>query len=97
MTVKAVEYGQLVLVRGQVARLHSQSAGVLFTTAPLTGDAELVELPLSELFLPAGTDDACDVARLLTDRIEALRDIGLRLQAEIYELAGHGGSCPRPR
>lgn len=88
LTLRAVEFGQLVLVRAEVAAARAHSAIVKIPTVKLPGPLP-VEVPICELFLPQATDAACEVAALLVARIDALHDIGLRLQAELYELGGH--------
>jgi hypothetical protein len=89
-----------VLIRALVAEARSQTAIVNVPTirpsdlAPgaLQLHALRVEVPISELFGPPSSDTACEVVQLLNQRIDALHDIGLRLQAELYELGGHAGN-----
>jgi hypothetical protein len=88
ITVRAFETGQLVLVRAAVASVHSHSAIVRIPTVKLMTELP-VEVPISEIFLPGSSDEAAAAVQLLMQRLDSLCDIGLRVQAEIYELGGH--------
>lgn len=75
-----------MLVRAKIIAQHSRSCTVRVPTAT---NAELVEIPHSEIFQPDSTDQAAGAIALVAQRIETLREIVARAQAEIYELGAH--------
>lgn len=87
ITVRAVEAGQLVQVRGIVRAARAHSALVDMPTVKF-GNIP-IEVPMPDLFLPPNTDAAYDAMRLLLERLAAAQEIGARTLAELYELGGH--------
>ena len=95
MTLRALQIGQLVHVRGYVAVARSHSAIVRIPTCKL--DVEWpIEVSFADLVLPVDTDGLCEAAGLLMQRLEALRELGLRVQAEAYEVGGHVARRSQP-
>ena len=74
-------------MRAKIVAQHSHSCTVRVPTAAKPD--ELVEIPHTEIFQPESTDQAAGAIALVVHRIEGLRDLILRAQAEVYELGGH--------
>ena len=86
LTIRDLTEGTGVMLRARVIAVHSRTC-VLHVGDSRGG--ELLEVAHSEIFRPDSTDDVAGVLALAIDRVEKLRDIVLRAQAEVYELGAH--------
>ena len=74
-------------MRATVVRVYGHVCLVRAAGAP-------IQVPFTEIFEPQDTDAAVAAIALVAERLDRLRDLVLRAQAEIYELGGH--AMPRP-
>lgn len=106
MTVYAFEEGGQALARGRILMPSSHKCLVRFVTDDERGEHRDVDMPYGHLFHPCSTDAAYEASRVLMQllnqfgqvpigealrHVDQLRSIGLRLQAEVYELGAHAG------
>jgi hypothetical protein len=87
--------GDPLLVRAQV-ELPSERSCLVRITTDLKGSRRLITVPHSELFLADySTNAAYEATRLAMQRLDQLRDVMVRVQAEFYELGLHTGDAKR--
>lgn len=90
MTARVVPEGAWVLIRGRVLEARRLDC-IIQVSSHLVGKPTSVVVPHTELFMPENSEALYEASRLLLDRIEALREIAIRVQAEANEF---GGAAP---